>query len=55
MELREFVRETLVQIIQGVVHAQGHSDVTASTAEIAPSVYGRAPELEKDLRREISV
>ncbi len=37
MELHEFVKETLVQIIKGVLAAQNSDDVQNSTAAIAPS------------------
>lgn len=37
MELREFVKETLVQIVSGVVEAQQSEVVSESSGAIAPS------------------
>jgi hypothetical protein len=40
MELKDFVRETLVQIISGVVEAQKTELVTDSPAAVAPAGQG---------------
>jgi hypothetical protein len=42
MELREFVRETIVQIISGVLEAQGSDIVVNSSAAVVPAGQGTA-------------
>ena len=40
MELREFVKETLVQIISGVADAQSSAEVESTRSAVAPSGQG---------------
>ncbi|MDA0813824.1 MAG: hypothetical protein O3C21_15715 [Verrucomicrobia bacterium] len=51
MELHEFVRETLSQIIKGISEAQNSEAITKSTAAIVP--VGQGIDDDKNLNQEV--